>query len=203
MARAVLDDDRFAELREALADLPLRDGEAAFSRIAGAFLKHHRAMFDFAAGPEPLTDGEARALAEVGARATAGQPDATPLVQAAASHGALVATAVPIAEAAGRLGVTGGRLRQRVAEGSLLAIRSPDGRRLLVPAFQLTAAGELPGLRRVLKALRRDLSVLRAAAFFATPQPDLEAPDGAPTSPVDWLLAGQDPEAVAAIARLL
>ena len=128
---------------------------------------------------------------------------AAPVLQAAASHAALVATALPIAEAARRLGVTDGRLRQRVAEGSLLAVHAPDGRALRIPAFQLTETGELPGLRLVLRAMRRDLKPVQVAAFFTTAQPDLEDTDGEPMTPVAWLLAGNDPTTVRDLAQSL
>ena len=99
--------------------------------------------------------------------------------------------------------VTDGRLRQRVAEGSLLAVHGPDGRALRVPVFQLTATGELPGLRTILKAMRRDLKPIQVAAFFTTPQADLEDAEGAPMTPVAWLIAGNDPSAVRELAQAL
>ena len=67
--------------------------------------------------------------------------------------------------------------------------------------FQLTATGELPGLRTILKAMRRDLKPIQVAAFFTTPQADLEDAEGAPMTPVAWLIAGNDPSAVRELAQ--
>ena len=75
------------------------------------------------------------------------------------------------------------------------------GTALRIPAFQLTANGELPGLRLVLRAMRRDLRPLQVAAFFTTAQPDLEDEHGRPITPVAWLLAGNDPATVRDLAQ--
>jgi hypothetical protein len=194
-------DDELRELRQALASLPLRDGEREFAKVAGAFLKRHEDRFRFSGQAEPLSEAEAEALASVGVDPGAGGAGSAPVLQAAANHAALAATALPIAEVARRLGVTDGRLRQRVADGSLKAVHGPDGRALRIPAFQLTETGELPGLRLVLRAIRRDLKPIQVAAFFTTPQPDLEDEGGEPMTPVAWLLAGNDPTAVRELAQ--
>jgi hypothetical protein len=201
MAVPARKNDDFRELRQALAELPLHVEEREFAKVAGAFLKRHEDRFRFSGQAEPLSEAEADALRSVGVVPGAAASSAAPVLQAAASHAALVATALPIAAAARRLGVTDGRLRQRVAEGSLLAVHAPDGRALRIPAFQLTATGELPGLRLVLRAMRRDLRPLQVAAFFTTAQPDLEDEHGRPMTPVAWLLAGNDPATVRDLAQ--
>jgi hypothetical protein len=203
MAAPVRKDDHFLELRQALADLPFHIEEREFAKVAGAFLKRHEDRFRFSGRSEPLSEAETDALRSVGIVAGAAMSSAAPVLQAAAGHAALVATALPIAEAARRLGVTDGRLRQRVAEGSLLAVHAPDGRALRVPAFQLTETGELPGLRLILRAMRRDLRPVQVAAFFTTAQPDLEDADGEPMTPAAWLLAGNDPTTVRDLAQSL
>ena len=191
------------ELRESLSGLPLRDGEQEFARIASGFLRSHGDRFRISGEPEPLSNAELEALRSVGVEPGSGAPGAEPLLRAATNHAALVATALPLADAARRLGVTDGRLRQRVAAGTLLAVHGPDGRALRIPLFQLTETGELPGLRMILKAMRRDLRPIQVAAFFTTPQPDLEDADGAPMTPVAWLMAGNDPEAARELAQSL
>lgn len=192
-----------SELNEALNGLPLRDGAEEFARIAGAFLKSHANRFRLSGRAEPLSAAETAALRAVGVAPEGGGPDAAPLVQSAANHAALVGTALPLAQAAARLGVTDGRLRQRVAEHTLLAVHGPDGRALRVPLFQLTENGELPGLRVILRAIRRELRPIQVAAFFTTPQSDLEDAGGEAMTPVDWLLAGHDPAAVQELAASL
>jgi hypothetical protein len=201
MAVALRETNGFAELKQVLASLQLRGGEQEFARVAAAFLKRHGDRFKPHARPEPLSAAESAALERVGVASSPENPDATPLLKATANHAALVSTALPLAETALRLGVTDGRLRQRVREGSLLAVRAPDGRSLRVPVFQLTGTGELPGLRAVMRAIRRDLPPIQVAAFFSTPQSDLEDADGAPMTPIDWLLAGNDPVSVRDLAQ--
>lgn len=201
MASELHDTDGFSELKKVLAGLPLCKGEQEFARVAAALLRRHGDRFRLSPRPEPLSEAEAEALRSVGVAPDSGSVEVAPLLQSAVDHAALVATALPLAEVAGRFGVTEGHLRRRVGGGTLLAVRRPDGRGLRVPVFQLTGTGELPGLRVVLRAVRRDLRPLQVAAFFATPQPDLEDAEGNPMAPVSWLLAGHDPEAVRDLAR--
>ncbi|MGV6876788.1 hypothetical protein ACUSIJ_29540 [Pseudochelatococcus sp. B33] len=201
MPVTVREKNGFSELKDALSVLPLRNGEQEFARIASAFLRRHANRFRFSTRSEPLSQTEANALRSVGATPEADQPDATPLIQTAANHSALVATALPLADAARRLRVTDGRLRQRIGEGSLLAVHGPDGRSLRIPVFQLTETGELPGLRVIMKAMRRELEPVQVAAFFTTPQVDLEDDKGEPMTPVTWLLAGNNPTTVKELAR--
>lgn len=110
-------------------------------------------------------------------------------------------TALPLNEVARHLGVTDGRLRQRIASGDLLALRGPDGRSHRIPIFQLTADGELHGLPRILRAFRKGLKLVVIHGFLTTPQPDLDAPDGSPMTPIHWLAAGGDVDAVVALAK--
>lgn len=203
MAVALRDNNGFAELKQALTGLQLRGGEQEFARVAAAFLKRHGDRFRPHGRPEPLSASEKAALEMVGVVANQSDPDPAPLLKATVNHAALVSTALPLAEVAAKLGVTDGRLRQRVREGTLLAVHASDGRSLRVPVFQLTESGELPGLRIVMRAIRPDLRPLQVAAFFSTPQSDLENADGTPMTPIDWLLAGNDPDPVRELAQSL
>jgi hypothetical protein len=81
-----------------------------------------------------------------------------------------------------------------------IRVHGPDGRAFRIPLFQLTPEGELPGLRLILKAIRPELRPVQVAAFFTTPQSDLEGPEGEPITPVAWLLSGHDPEPVRELA---
>lgn len=201
MAATVHQDGGYAELKEALVGLAPRNGEQEFAQIAGSFLKRHGDRFRISRRPEPLSAVESEALRSVGIMPDTNASNATPLMQTAANHAALVATALPLGEVAAKLKVTDGRLRQRVAENTLLAVHGPDGRSLRIPVFQLTETGELPSLRPVLRTIRRDLRPIHVAAFFTTPQSDLEDADGKAMTPVEWLLSGHDPEVVRELAQ--
>ena len=54
-----------------------------------------------------------------------------------------------------------------------------------------------------MRAIRRDVRPLQVAAFFSTPQSDLENADGTPMTPIDWLLAGNDPDPLRELAQSL
>jgi len=193
-------ENALTELKACLSDLPLQNGEQEFLRIATSFITRHGDRFRLSRRAEPLSGAEMAALNAVGVLTDPEQASAAPFVQAATSHAALVSTSIPLNEAARKLGVTDGRLRQRISERTLIGVHGPDGRAFRIPLFQLTDEGELPGLRPVLKAIRPELRPVQVAAFFATPQSDLEGPDGEPMTPVAWLLSGHDPEPVRELA---
>jgi len=146
--------------------------------------------------PGSLSDDERTAFARFGIDTT--KPMSTeallrtePAVRGMSQHALMVANAVPIAGAAQRLGVDPSRLRQRIKEGTLLAVRRPQGRGWLIPAFQLTDDGEIPHLARVLAVAQRHLSPLSVACAFEIPDEELDD-----MSPRDWLISGGDPAPV-------
>lgn len=144
----------------------------------------------------PLSDDERAAFARFGVdtskpMSTEALLEAEPVVRGMGRHASMVATAVPIASAAQRLGVDPSRLRQRIREGTLLAVRRPQGHGWLIPAFQLTPTGEVPHLARVLAAAQRHLSPLSVARAFELPDEELDG-----VTPRDWLLSGGDPAPV-------
>lgn len=110
---------------------------------------------------------------------------------------ALLAQALSAKEAAKRLGVTEGRVRQRLADRTLYGIATKRGWRL--PEFQFAADETLPGLERVLPALDEALHPLAVEGFFTRRQPDLVL-ESESVSPAGWLAAGGDPTAVADLA---
>ncbi len=105
----------------------------------------------------------------------------------------LLATALTTDEAAARLGVTAGRVRQRVSNRTLLAVKVGTAHRL--PAFQFTDDGELPGWDRVAPAFPTTAHPTAVAWFMQTPHPDLTV-GGELLSPRDWLSSGGDAEHV-------
>lgn len=148
---------------------------------------------------EPISRSEKGALARLGIDTSDTVSDeefygSGPVQEGITQQVLLTADAVPLAEAARRLGVSDARLRQRIAAGSLMAIPRPHGRGWLIPAFQLTEAGEIPHLSRVLQATGRPVSAQAMDRFFRTPREDLEG-----VSPRDWLIAGHDPAIIESI----
>lgn len=150
-----------------------------------------------------LTTHEAAVLAEGrfkrrGARRNANDPVALGV----AEHAALLETALSVAETAERLGVTEGRIRQRLSEHppTLWGVRA--GRSWRLPVLQFDARTTIPGLETLLASLPEDLAPIAFHRWFTTPSPDLASTEGGPErrSPRDWLRLGRNP---AVAARLL
>lgn len=144
----------------------------------------------------PITDAEREAFAAFGIDTSENVASSNPLdhpsvVRGLQSEARMIAGALPLADAARKIGVDASRLRQRIAEGTLLAIRRPKGRAWLVPAFQMTENGELPHLARVLSHAQRHLSAWSVEGAFETP--DEETGN---LGARDWLMAGGDPAPV-------
>lgn len=103
----------------------------------------------------------------------------------------LVRESLSVGEAAERLGVSTGRIRQRIGDGTLWAFRS--GRHHLLPAAQFTPDGTVPHLETITPLLPKDLHPLTVQALLLLPRPELVV-DGHPTSIARYLAgsAGTD-----------
>jgi len=132
---------------------------------------------------------------------TAGKLSCAPYSEGLRARAELLANAVPLAEVAERVGVNPSRLRQRIAEGSLLGLENPAKRGWLIPAFQLAPGsddGFLPHLSSVLRARGRGASAIAVARALAIPQEETDN-----QAPRDWLIAGGDPAPVRVIMASL
>ena len=121
-----------------------------------------------------------------------------PAIQAAVSYTSLLLTALTTEQAAARLGVTDGRIRQRLKKRELYGIKLGKDWRL--PRFQFADDGLVFNIARVLPAVPRDLSPVALHHWLTHPDPDLVL-DGAPLSPLRWLQCGGDPQLVAELAQ--
>jgi excisionase family DNA binding protein len=122
-----------------------------------------------------------------------------PLVDGIVAHAALLQTGLTTAQAAKRLGVTDARIRQRLRDRTLLALR--EGRAWKLPAFQFTARGELPGWAEVCPAVPTMASPVALERWMNLPHPDLRVgPSEERVSPRAWLQQGRAPRAVAELA---
>jgi hypothetical protein len=123
--------------------------------------------------------------------------------QSAPAYERLRATSLTVEDAAGRLGVNGSRIRQRLAARSLYGLR--DGNTRLLPAFQFGSKAFVQGVSVVVRRLPPDIGVLTAARWFSSPNADLRTRDDdeRPLTPLQWLLGGNPPEAAAELAAAL
>jgi len=150
-----------------------------------------------APAPAKLIAHQAAALALVGADGTPRLAVDRPSVRTALAYQRLLGTALSTAEAAQLLDVDESRIRQRIAENTLLAARVKNAHRL--PAFQFADDGELPGWSRVAARVPRGRPLTAVDRFLHTPQADLMM-NGESVTPIDWLSGGGDPATVAALA---
>ena len=100
-------------------------------------------------------------------------------------------------EAAERLGVGTSRIRQRIGERTLYAVKS--GRSWRLPAWQFTRRGEMTGIAAVIHAFPSETDLVEVDGFLTSPNVDLVVDDVAVT-PLEWLGAGHNPEPVIRIA---
>jgi len=155
-------------------------------------------------GEEPgreFTQGEVEALSRGGldlSRVSGGEG----LARTAARYAALRAAALTEPEAAALLGVSESRVRQRIGERTLYAVRAGRERRL--PRFQFSEDGLVPNVGEVLREVPEDAHPLAVEGWFVGPDPDLilEGED-ASLSPRDWLLSGGSAEVLRPLAREL
>ncbi len=153
-------------------------------------------------GQEGLTSEEMR-IARAGGLSTADRTGAAdPLVQSVVAYAGLLDTGLTTTQAAKRLGVSDARIRQRLAERTLLAVR--EGRVWKLPLFQFTRKGELPGWGEVCPRLPPAASPVALDRWLSLPHPDLVVgADERPTSPREWLAAGRPAQTVAQLAAEL
>lgn len=149
-----------------------------------------------APAPSPLTPAEAAIYdrAGMGEDPEALRKQATDV---AGQFIALLATALPISDAAARVGVSRSRLQQMVSSRDVWAIRR--GTRWVLPTAQFDGSSLVPGWSTVFRALPEMTHPLEVLEFLTTPQPELTL-GGRPRSVRDWLRSGGTARAVEPLA---
>ena len=185
-------------LEDALAEADVRIDAGAFLRLISEALRTVRGTRVEADPAGQLTESDVAELRRGGLAPTADH-GAYERVRArtAAEMAALLSGALSTADAAGRMGVDPSRVRQLLAERRLLAAR--DGGEWRILELQFTAHGLVPNIGAVVAALPEGLPPLAAAIWLRTPEVDLEVA-GEAVSPIEWLIAGGDPERVQPLA---
>ena len=117
-------------------------------------------------------------------------------------HARLLETGLTTGAAAERLGVTDARIRQRIDERTLLAMRR--GRSWRLPLFQFVGSGEVPGWAVVCRRLPREASPVAVERWMLLPHPDLVVGEGEErVAPLKWLHEGRPADRVAELASRL
>lgn len=109
----------------------------------------------------------------------------------------LLADSYIVKEAAELLGVSPGRVRQRLKDRTLFGVQVDGEWR--VPSFQFRDGRQVPGLDKVLPRLPRDLSLSAVHGFLTRPNLDLQG-DVDTVSPLDWLADLNDTSPVSRLA---
>lgn len=188
-------------IREALVGYGLPGEPRSFVELVVEALRHVMStpVVEDAAGQ--LTSADAKELRAIGLDPEAARGAAGPAAaRSAATMTALLAGSLTVDETAERLHVTPGRVRQMLADRSLIGIRAGTGWR--IPAYQLDGDRPVRNLRPVLQATPASLHPIALLRWLTSPDPALAIEDRA-VSPREWLAAGGDPAPVAALAAEL
>jgi len=122
-----------------------------------------------------------------------------PLLKGVLAYASLVETGLTTLQVAKMLQVSDARIRQRLQDRTLLAIKC--GRSWKLPLFQFAGERELPGWAEVAHQLPQPMSPVAVESWLRTPNSELVAgEEEKPISPRDWLLAGRPPQPVACLA---
>ena len=135
-----------------------------------------------------LTAPEVAMLERAGVDLEERPDDADPMLDYAKEFAAILATSLTPATLAQTLGVTPVRVRQMIRERSVYAIRIEG--RLHVPVYQLFGRTLVPNISKVNQAIA-DLDPVSVQQWITTTDPDLED-----TTPLNWLKAGREVDAV-------
>ena len=146
-------------------------------------IRTFKVLYYPAPGQDGLTASEVEVLRSGGLDPTPRALGTTdPLLRGALAYAGLVETGLTTAQAAQMLGVSDARIRQRLQERTLVAIRA--GRSWKLPLFQF------------------DISPVAVEHWLRLPNADLVlGEDEAPVSPRTWLLEGRPAKAVALLAE--
>lgn len=163
-------------------------------------------------GIEPLAYGDApgglpaaeQAVLRAGGLQLEPQSGLDPLAMTAVKYAAIVEGSLTAREVGERLNLTGGRVRQLIADRSLYSFLM--GSRRLIPRFQFRPDGGLvPNIAVVNRALSPRLHPVEVFNWLHARNADLFRDEDldATVSPLDWLKAGHEAARVALLARRL
>lgn len=115
-----------------------------------------------------------------------------------ARYATMIAAALPVADAAERLGLSRARVQQLISAGEVWAVHDTRNRWVL-PQLQFDGDRLLPGWSAVAVAFPQQAHPLEVLGLLTTPQPELRV-EGAPVTIVDWLRSGGAPDVAARVA---
>lgn len=178
----------------------IEGGAEAVTNAAATFIRLHP-LYTSPPSSKDLSEQELKVLEEGGFPKL---PDDVSLgdniAVVAGEVGVMIASALTQSHAAQLLGVDQSRIRQRISQGTLYAVAGENNAKVL-PRFQFTDKGVVPGLEKVLPVINKEAHPIAVQRFFLTVSADLyseELDDN--LSPRDWLITGHNLDPVLRMA---
>ena len=181
-------------------ELGIEGGAEAVTQAAATFIQLHP-LYTVPPSAQDLSEHELKVLEEGGFPKLPAEISLGDNIAIVAGEiGVLIASALSQAQAAHLLGVDPSRIRQRISQGSLYAITDENNVKVL-PRFQFTDKGALPGLDKILPVIHKEAHPIAVQRFFLTPNADLFSEElQANLSPRDWLMTGHQSEPIVKMA---
>ena len=186
-----------APLERAGFHISEEDLEAAFSEALAAVLPPYPSMDAREALPADELAFLQRAGVALDELAPLPADVVPPEARSAGKLASILATALPVPEAAARLGIDASSLRHRIAVPSVYAVRANGAWKLPLFQFTDTLDAIIPGFGELAPALA-DLHPVDVFNWFTVPHVDLDIA-GRRVSPRAWLLSGGTPKRLIAL----
>jgi len=172
----------------------IEGGVDAVTHAAAEFMRLHP-LYRVPPSSHDISENELAVLKEGGFPKVADDASLSDNMAIVAGEvGVMIAGALSQRQAAQLMGVDESRIRQRISQGTLYAIMGDNNKKVL-PRFQFTDTGILPGLEKVLPVINKDVHPMAVQRFFVTTSEDLYSSElNAKLSPRDWLLSGHSPD---------
>ena len=178
----------------------IEGGAEAVTHAAATFIALHP-LFTRPPSSSDLSEHDLRVLEEGGFPLKATPESLSDNMAIIAGEvGVMIASALSQSQAAQLLGVDPSRVRQRISQGTIYAIAGENNVKVL-PRFQFTDKGVLPGLDKILPVIHHDAHPIAVQRFFLTVSTDLYSEElHTFLSPRDWLITGHSPAPVIRMA---
>ena len=150
-------------------------------------------------GDTGLTEHEIGVL-ESGGFSVDAELNLKPIAEGAAAYAHLTETSLTVALAAEKLGVTAGRVRQRLTASPAELFGFRTGKLWMLPAFQFGSTDLVPNIERVIAKLDPGLNPVAVDRWFRLENLDLELGEDN-VSPLEWLSQGGGWQRVADLAE--
>jgi len=175
-------------------------GAKAVTNAAATFIRRHP-LTTFPPSSQDLSENDIKLLEEGGFPKAPNDISLSDNIAIIAGEvGVMIASALSQSQAAQLLGVNQSRIRQRISQTTLYAITG-NNRTKVLPSFQFTEKGALPGLEKVLPAINKEAHPVVIQRFFVTASVDLYSDElKINLSPRDWLISEHSPKLIVRMA---